>query len=533
MSSSSLVSRLDRAGSWMLPLILGLSACFNLTNLDFPTTFHGDESSKVEFIRQWTQNFNHPLLMLQVARGMNLVFNLSEPLDIAILGRTLMALCGIGTVLLSYMLARRTMQPRSAAAVSLAVAVSPLLVVHAHYLKEDTLLTTCLMAAALCFMRFVERLDGRSTLALGVATGLAFSSHYKAILLVPLYLIAPLLGTFPTGAGRGSPRARRFLAGLSLAGLVSALVFLTINWPLVYDPQTFRSGVVFEAEHVQAGHDVPIEWNDYWLGFHLLHSLVPGIGALATMLAIGGLVRAIARWNQAPLQDRWLAAYVLVFYFVPELSPLKPWPDFSRYMMPIVPPLVYFGWQGIEHAVAMVSRRGGRPAWVVAGGVTALVLVPLYMSARLVSGLASDTRAAAAAWLERHPGTAIGEAYSGETNDPPVRTVTSLTPAQLRAERIDYLVASSFMYDRFAMGARLRNKDPEIYETHARYVALFARPYVEIAPAYRTFGFSNPVIRIIDVREPAATTVRRAGLHGPPRHPNAQAYALGTPPRGP
>jgi Dolichyl-phosphate-mannose-protein mannosyltransferase len=515
MSGSSLVPRLER-GSWMLLLILGLSAGFNLTNIDFPTTLHGDESSKVEFIRQWTQNFNHPILMLQVVRGMNLVFNLSEPLDIAILGRALMGLCGIGTVLLSYVLARRTMQPPSAAAVALAVAVSPLLVVHSHYLKEDTILTTWLMAAALCFMRFCERLDGRSAVVAGIATGLAFSSHYKAILLVPLYLIAPLLATFATGArgegtgtmltGANSLRARRFLAGLSLAGLVSGVVFLAINWPLVNDPQTFRSGVLFEAEHVQAGHDVPIEWNDYWLGFHLLHSLVPGIGVPATMLAIGGLVRAIARWNQAPLQDRWLAAYVLVFYVVPELSPLKPWPDFSRYMMPIVPPLLYFGWQGIEHAAAMVSRRRGRPAWVVAGGAAALVLVPLYMSARLVSGLASDTRAAAAAWLERHPGTAIGEAYSGETNDPPVRTVTSLNPAQLRAEKVDYLVASSFMYDRFAMGARLRNKDPDIYETHARYVALFARPYVEMAPAYRTFGFSNPVIRIIDVREPTATT---------------------------
>jgi hypothetical protein len=30
---------------------------------------------------------------------------------------------------------------------------------------------------------------------------------------------------------------------------------------------------------------------------------------------------------------------------------------------------------------------------------------------------------------------------------------------------------------------------------------LFARPYVEIAPAYRSFAFSNPVIRIIDMRD--------------------------------
>ena len=291
-----------------------------------------------------------------------------------------------------------------------------------------------------------------------------------------------------------------------MAGLVSAFVFLAINWPLVNDPQTFRSGVLFEAEHVRAGHDVPIGWHDYWLGFHLLHSLVPGIGVTRDDPGDRRPAAGIARWRQAPLQDRWLVAYVLAFYVVPEFSPLKPWPDFSRYMMPIVPPLLYFAWQGIEHAAALLSRRGGDPPGWSLAVLAALVLVPLYMSARLVSGLASDTRVAAAAWLERHPGTAIGEAYSGETNEPPVRTVTSLDAAQLRAGKVDYLVASSFMYERFAVGARLRNKDPEIYETQARYVALFARPYVEMAPAYRTFGFSNPVIRIVDVREPTATT---------------------------
>jgi len=194
MGARSIFVRSSRSDGWTLLAILSLSACFKLTNLSFPFTFHADEPIKVEFIQHGTQNFNHPLLMLQLVRGANLVFDLTNPPDLAVLGRALLGLCATMTVFLSYVLARRSMSPRGALAVAAAVAVAPTLVVHAHYLKEDTILTTCLIASVLCFFRFVERLSVRSTLWLGLTTGLAFSAHYKAVLLVPLYLIAPLAG---------------------------------------------------------------------------------------------------------------------------------------------------------------------------------------------------------------------------------------------------------------------------------------------------------------------------------------------------
>ena len=178
--------RVFPAAWWVLAPILAVSACLNLANLDFPFAFHADEPIKVDFIQHWTQNFNHPLLMLQLVRGANMALGLTERQEIAVLGRALIALCATTTVFLSYLLARRSMSARNAAVVAAAAAVAPTLVVHAHYLKEDTILTTCLMASILCFFFFVERPTLRSALALGVATGLAFSAHYKAILLVPL-----------------------------------------------------------------------------------------------------------------------------------------------------------------------------------------------------------------------------------------------------------------------------------------------------------------------------------------------------------
>jgi len=508
MRDHSMLVRAGRSEGWTLLAILGLSACFNLTNLGFPFTFHADEPIKVEFIQQSTQNFNHPLLMLQLVRGANLVFGLTNPQDVAVLGRALLGLCATVTVFLSYVLARRSMSARGALAVAAAVAVAPTLVVHAHYLKEDTILTTCLLASVLCFFRFVELLSIRSVLWLGLATGLAFSAHYKAVLLVPLYLVAPLVGMLTPrvdGEREATPhaedsagRTRTFYTRLGLIGAIAGCVFLSVNWPLLLDPHTFLTGMLFEADHAQIGHDVPIWGLDYWLGFHLLRSLVPGLGAFATILAVGGLGWVVASWRTVSMHDRWLAVYVLVFYLVPEVSPLKPWPDFSRYMMPIVPPLLYFAWKGIATA-ATHDRNSGRSGWTFAAGLAALVLLPAYMSVRLVSGLADDTRVQAAAWLERHPGWATFEAYSGEGTS--VRSAVELDPAEWRAKGVDYLVASSFMYDRYATGAQLPNQRPEIYRTHERYMELFGLPYVEFSPAYRTFAFSNPVIRIIDLRD--------------------------------
>jgi DNA-binding transcriptional ArsR family regulator len=154
--------------------------------------------------------------------------------------------------------------------------------------------------------------------------------------------------------------------------------------------------------------------------------------------------------------------------------------------------------------VALSARRFVARAWPAAAGFAALVLLPAYMSVRLLSGLTDDTRARALEWLREHPGTQVFEAYSSEGVS--VRSLTELDPAAWRAKGVDYLVASSFMYDRYVTGARLRNQRPEIYWTSDRYARLFRLPYVEFAPAYRTFAFSNPVIRIIDLRQSAPSS---------------------------
>ena len=74
--------------------------------------------------------------------------------------------------------------------------------------------------------------------------------------------------------------------------------------------------------------------------------------------------------------------------------------------------------------------------------------------------------------------------------------------AEARQRGVDYLVASSFMYERYFLGSQFKGQDAEIYQVHQQYVELFKHPYVEIRPSYKSFGFNNPVIRIVDIRPP-------------------------------
>ena len=483
----------------------------------FPLGYHLDEPVKIGVIKSGTENFYHPILMLQLVRAFNLAFGLSEDQYIAMLGRAVVALCAVVSVFLSYELARRAIGYPGALAVALGVAVSPILVTHAYYLKEDTLLTTCLLGSLICFLMFVERLNLWSTLWLGITTGLAFSSHYKAILLVPLFLVAPLLGALrgPTTPSPSSEVHRRvspniFYLYLIVSGIVSASVFLLINWPLVHDLQRFIDGVQFEFDHALEGHDVRIGWSDYWLGFHLLYSLAPGMGWPALAVALGGLFWILVRWKQAAFQDRFLVVYVLLFYLVPEISPLKPAPDFARYIIPIVPVLIYFAWRAISWSAGKMDSRAGLAAASLAAIV--LVALPLYDTLRLMSSMWHDTRDRAAAWLQQNGGMALFERY-GRLSGEDVRMAATIDLAEARQRGVNYVVASSFMYERYFLGSQLKNQDAEIYRVHQQYIELFKHTYLEIRPDYKSFGFSNPVIRIVDIRKQDGVD-RRSSLIG-------------------
>ena len=469
-----------------LLLLVVACAVLDFSHLDFPLGYHSDEPRKVSLLVEGRQEFFHPILLLQLAHLGCALIGAVDPVQIVLVGRTVSALSGVALVLAVFLLARRRLSPRAALAAAAIVGLSPIVTMHAHYFKEDMLLTLTLVLALLAGVWAEERVTGARLVALGVALGLAASSKYIGALLAPLLLVRAALAARRQG---GRPIAA---AGLALG--VGIAAFSLVNYPLFLAPGTFRDGLRFELRHMTTGHGpVVISPLDWGFAFHLLYSLLPGLTAPLAFIALAALLVHLLGWSRVSSEDRLLVLTALLFYFSAELSPTKPHPDFMRYMLPVVPPLALLAVHAVVRAATTRRALGSIVGVALAGAIGWSALT----SVRLVAGMAYDTRAEAERWLDEH-----GEPWKGEWFTPaadPVVSVAVLDPEEERRAGTRYLVASSFMYERALLMCRRGRVDERLQPYCDGYRRLFRYPYFEIRPAYRSFAFSNPVIRIVDL----------------------------------
>lgn len=491
-----------------LAVVLASALLLNTWHIDFPLGFHSDEPVKATSIRMGMHDFHHPLLLIQLTRVANLFAQVEGDQQLVEMGRWISALAGVVVVGLTYALARRAMSRILALWVAFGTVMSPLLAVHSHYLKEDVLLTGCVMASILAFCSFARERTVHTSVWLGIAAGLALATHYKGVLLIPAMFGVMLVLPF-----RESDRAERRL--LPYAAVAAAALFAVVNWPLFRDPGTFYEGATFELQHALKGHDVRLAWTDQWFSFHLRKSLLPGLGAPALALGLAGLCAALVRLRRSDPQNAIMALVAVVFYLVPELSPLKPWPDYSRYMVPLVPLLMYFAGVVLHDISRHHQRRCQALALVVAA--SAAIAVPAYRTIRLVSAFAADTRVQVDEWLSTQGvSDVLFEAYTTPSGDMDVMSLAELEPAALERSGSEYAIVSSFMFERYLQPGVELTDSVRLFRD--RYLALFRRPYTEFKPAYRSYAFSNPLLRVVDLgqrRSPnSPDTGRPTVVHG-------------------
>ncbi len=468
--------------------ILVLAAVLNVAGGGFPPELHPDEMRKAEFVLAGTQDFKHPILLLQLVRGLRWLAPTDDPTGIVAIGRGVSATAGLALLVFAHLLLRRSVGVAWAIVGTMLLAVSPILVVHAHYCKEDVLLTAACLAALLALCRFVEARPGAAAW-LGIALGLACSAHYKGVLVVVIALAAPAL----VAVGETRRYYRRLLAALAVAGLV----FGAVNVPMLGDPAAALAGARFEMAHARGGHHVVIGGRSEWWSFHLRESLVPGLGGIVVLLAAAGLVAAAGAWGGASPATRLVLAFGALAYAVVELSPLKPYPDFMRYVLPVVPAMVLSACLALRALETRLAARGA--GWIVGAVALVAVALPAVRSVRLVRHLADDSRVRAEAWLREHDARALRELYAGRRIDG--ISVADVDLVAARRSGVTHVVTTSFLYERMQHGATLASPQPSIvYEYAEKYRRLFALPYVEIPPAYMTFAFSDPTVRIVDIR---------------------------------
>jgi hypothetical protein len=471
----------------LLLLIVVASFALNAINNDFPLHYHIDEKIKFHNIVKGDSNYKHPLFMLQASRFLNLFLKRSDPLEIAVLARTVSAVFGALITLFTFLFSKMLVGPRRALLVGCAVAVLPILVVHAHYVKEDIILCSFLMSSLFFFFRFSLNRSTSDAVFLGISTGLAYSSKYVGILLLPVFLLAPLVCAFP--------QKRAFYKKLMLAAGASTIIFLMVNFPIILNFLSFYKGVSFEAGHAIRGHHIVISPLEHYFSFHLLNSLAPGITWCLLAPALVYIVYLLARWRSSKWEEKCLLLFALFFYLVIEISPMKPFPDFMRYAIPIAPVMCYFAFQG-------VSLLGKAAVSLNSISISAIIFAllstyPAYQTLNYVYYMNRDTRAELDKWLANKRETAITENYTTDPVD-----VTYLASLQKKgvSRGTKYLVASSFAYDRYLYGGELKGQRDNIYHRNRFYKKLLRYSSREFRPTYRSYAFSNPTINVIEIR---------------------------------
>jgi Dolichyl-phosphate-mannose-protein mannosyltransferase len=504
----------------LLITILAISISLNLYGSDFPLGYHPDEVIKVYFIRNNTQDFKHPILILQLTRLANSLFKFESAQQVATLGRTITAFLGTLSVFLIYKISRESLAKKYALGTALLTASAPGLVIHSHYLKEDIAFTCGVLLSFLCFFGFAKRIMAIASAdscqkpqigngealskpefpwlqvsLLGLATGIAFTSKYTSSIVFFLYLIAPIY-VF---------RLRNFFyfKGLFLSLIISLLIFLSVNFPLLLNFDTFRSGFEFELRHTLDGHNgILIHPLPQLFTFHLRYSILPSFTIFPLTLAIFFIGFCLAQWKTIDWRDRFLVVYVLIFYFIIEISPLKPFPGFIRYGLPLIPVLSYLCMKSIQLSVDFFPRRVGFLLFLIL--TTSVIVFPASDSVKLDYYLNRDTRGEVDGVLATQQESKIIDPYAktfGQQSGAIKAHLARLTDLDLESkdQGICTVVSSNFMHDRYLFAGKLKNQDADVYTKQQLYLKLFKYPYTEIAPIYKSFAFSNPTLRVINV----------------------------------
>jgi 4-amino-4-deoxy-L-arabinose transferase-like glycosyltransferase len=394
------------------------------------------------------------------------------------LGRLCAALAGGVLIFATFSLARLVLPDLPALAAAAATAVTPLITVHARILKEDIFVAAFLVLALAALIRLLRDPAPHRAVLLGILAGLAGGSKYIGQLMV-LFAVAAIL-LVPT------PGPQRRLLRAALVTAVSIGTYLLIMLPAIRRMHRWRRGMSFEFTHAMYGHDVPLPPQLTYGLFHLRESLWPGLGGPLLVLGLIGLAAPLI----APPERRmplWLiVSFSTLWYVVHEASPLKPYPDFAHYMLPLAPLLVILATSFIYELLSRRDRLG-----IAAAIVIALAAIPALWTSVRTNVPDLDPRAVVPPILTATGARVVTDRYADYDTSRKLLGIVS-RPTESTA---DIVATANLTYDRFTSDAAY--KDPLSQPAAAYYDRLAALPHLDVSNGRPTMAYFNPVIGIV------------------------------------
>ncbi len=455
--------------------------------------------------------------LVKLVSDINFYFqNPGEMARLYVVGRVVTLLFGLGAIFLAWMAGRKLLGEMGGAVAALLLAVTPLFAVNAHYLTADVPMLFWVLLTFYFSIGIMQRGRRRDYLLAGAALGLAAATRYQgafaAMLILTAHMMRPSEGGGPdvvVGARHALPMRSRVgrlaAADLSIAALVSILVFLAINpYILSHFPK-----FVQELSDELRGSANPQPW-----ALSTFLSATAGLGIPFAMCVLGAACLIVARKSREGL-------LILIGFGLPAVILLAGKPVMARYLMPVLPLAVF----AVAWAFCLVQRQALTRPKPSARAAAPLLLAALllaiglqtYSFCRLFSDPDSDTRTLAGKVIASvvPDGATVG-VLSADGGDPWQFELPPLNqrrckillvppdPAALEAAGPDYFVCSDLQFPPLAVRGPLSEKEEQFRQT----VLLGAGNYVVVQrfeswpPGWRALlaqgphdmRYANPVI---------------------------------------
>jgi hypothetical protein len=358
---------------------------FAVLALDWPHTLAEALSPESPLNPRFFAYGSLPLYLLKLVAGLlaPLSSALRDPDNLHLVGRPLAAVADLGTVYLTYRLARTILPPprrgqglnRGALLAAALVSVAVLHVQLAHFYTADPLLTFLVMLTLNLAVDVSRGGSKRRQAALGVALGLTLATKVSA---APLVLVIPVAYAIsvPDSRSRWPTVIRR----TALTLLIAVAVFFLVQPYALIDWRTFLDHTLRESQIAWGRLDVP--YTRQYAGtlpyvYSMWQTAFWGVGLPLGLVAWIALAVLLVRWlRQGSRADTMLLAWTGPYLAITGLLYTR----YLRYMLPLVPILCILAVQlasGLKgRRQSVVGRWGlGIGYWVVAIGSLVYVLV--------------------------------------------------------------------------------------------------------------------------------------------------------------
>lgn len=382
-----------------------------------------------------------------------------SPEPFYLLARLNGVVAGTATVFLTYLVARRLLGEATALLSALVLAVAFLHVRNSHYAVNDVPATFLLVVMAYFASRVLADGRLRDYLFGGIFLGLAVATKYNMGIGAAVLITAHLLRINRWQLAQRLPSH----LPLVLAGGASLLAFVLGDPFSILDFSAFVKGFIGQYQWTK---DILTTYGTS-MGMVISRVLWIGFGPFALGLAaVGILLMGLRRLRPALLVASFPAVYVAFFVLGSSVF-------YNRFAIPLLPFLAILAARSLVEFLDLVGRRSSwaTTALATVSLLAALVVPSLVLDVSYDALLTTeDTRMLLGRWVDANvpPGSTMGiEGYTlldseGRRLDPekvryaihPFPTLAQHTARNYESAHYDYLIVSSYVYDRYPPAER-------------------------------------------------------------------------------